>query len=411
MDEIDVPSYFLCPISLQIMRDPVIVSTGITYDRESIERWIFSSKNSTCPVTKQVLPDADLTPNHTVRRLIQAWCTLNASYGVERIPTPKPPIDKTQITKLLNDAKVPQLKMKSLRKLRSIAIESERNKRCMEAAGVIESLASIVNNDNFTAIEEASNDGFEFTRASDEALTILSHLQISGQGLKNLIGKNGEFIESLMRVLQRGSCQSRAYAAMLLKSMFEVADPIQLISLRSEFFTEIVHLLRDQISHQASKAALKLLVELCPWGRNKIKAVEAGAVSVLVELLLDRLEKRACEMMLVALDQLCGCAEGRAELLKHDAGLAVVSKKIIRVSPLASERGVRILSSISKFSATSSVLQEMVQVGVVSKLCLVLQVECSIKTKEKAREILRLHSRVWMNASCIPGHLLSSYPS
>ncbi|KAJ7971683.1 RING-type E3 ubiquitin transferase [Quillaja saponaria] len=92
MEEIDVPPFFLCPISLEIMKDPVTISTGITYDRESIEKWLFSGKNNSCPVTKQPLTEStDLTPNHTVRRLIQAWCTVNASHGVERIPTPKPP--------------------------------------------------------------------------------------------------------------------------------------------------------------------------------------------------------------------------------------------------------------------------------------------------------------------------------
>ncbi|KAF8395451.1 hypothetical protein HHK36_019397 [Tetracentron sinense] len=411
MEEIEVPSYFICPISLQIMRDPVTVVTGITYDRENIERWIFSGKNNTCPATKQILSDTDLTPNHTLRRLIQAWCTLNASYGVERIPTPKPPVDKAQIVKLMNDANIPQLQMKSLRRLRSIVSESEANKRCMEAAGAIEFLASMIKNDSFMAIEQESDDGFEFTRASDEALSILYYLQISEMGLKNLMNKNYQFVDSLMQVLQRGNYQSRAYATLLLKSMFEVADPIQLISLRTELFVEIVHVLRDQISYQASKAALKLLIELCPWGRNRIKAVEAGAVSILIEVLLDTTERRACEMMLVVLDLLCGCADGRAELLRHGAGLAVVSKKILRVSLLASERGVRILSSISKFSATSSVLQEMLHVGVVSKLCLVLQVECGMKTKEKTTEILRMHSRTWKNSSCIPSHLISSYPS
>jgi hypothetical protein len=76
--DIDVPSFFVCPISLEIMKDPVTVSTGITYDRESIEKWLISKKNKTCPVTKQQLSDyTDLTP--TLRRLIQAWCTLNAS--------------------------------------------------------------------------------------------------------------------------------------------------------------------------------------------------------------------------------------------------------------------------------------------------------------------------------------------
>ncbi|XP_010263015.1 PREDICTED: E3 ubiquitin-protein ligase PUB23-like [Nelumbo nucifera] len=410
--DIDVPPYFLCPISLEIMRDPVTVSTGITYDRQCIERWIFTVKNNTCPVTKQILSDVDLIPNHTLRRLIQAWCILNASKGIERFPTPKPPVDKAEIAKILKDAKLPQSQMRCLRTLRSIASESDRNKRCMEAAGVVEFLAAIVKNDNSTSMEDSVEDELEFTRASDEALSILCHLQISQASLKSLVmSRNSEFVESLLRVLQRGNYQSRAYAALLLKSMFEVADPNQLISLKPKLFVEIVNVLRDQISTQASKAALQVLIEVCPWGRNRIKAVEADAVAVVIDLLLDTFEKRACEMMLVVLDQLCGCAEGRSELLKHSAGIAVVSKKILRVSHLATERGVRILSSISRFSATSGVVQEMLHLGVVSKLCLVLQVDCGVKTMERARDILRLHSRAWKNSPCILPRLRSFYPS
>ncbi|KAH1194037.1 E3 ubiquitin-protein ligase PUB22 [Glycine max] len=108
MDEIEIPAHFLCPISLQLMRDPVTVCIGITYDRENIERWLFSCKNNTCPVTKQCLLDHGLTPNHTLRRLIQSWCTLNASLGVERIPTPKSPIDKTHCETPHRSKKVPR---------------------------------------------------------------------------------------------------------------------------------------------------------------------------------------------------------------------------------------------------------------------------------------------------------------
>ncbi|GAV74123.1 U-box domain-containing protein [Cephalotus follicularis] len=406
MGEIDVPPFFLCPISLEIMKDPVTVSTGITYDRESIEKWLFSGKNITCPVTKQVISDCDLTPNHTLRRLIQSWCTLNASNGVERIPTPKPPINKSQIVKLIDDAKTyPHKQLSCLRRLRSIASENATNKRCLEAAGVVEFLASIVNNFGFTGSEESSYDAFE-------ALSILYNLQISESGLKSLIGgKNGAFIESLIRQMQSGNDKSRADAVLLLKSMLEIADPMQLIGLRREFFTEVVRVLRDQISDQASKSILQLLINLCPWGRNRIKAVEAGAVSVLIELLLDSSEKRGCEMMLVVLDMLCGCAEGRAELLKHGAGISIVSKKILRVSQVGSERAVRILLSLSKFSATPSVLHEMLQLGVVAKLCLVLQVDCGDKTKDKAREVLKLHARIWKNSPCISKNLLASYPA
>lgn len=403
MEEIDVPAHFLCPISMQLMRDPVTLSTGITYDRDSIERWLFSCKNNTCPVTKQVLCDTELLiPNHTLRRLIQAWCTLNASQGIERIPTPKPPVDKAQIVKILNEAeKFPNMQLNCLRRLKSIAFESERNKKCLEAAGGVDFLASII-------VRENGNDDIMITEA---AVDVLSNLKFSETDLKNLINNDGEFVESLLQVLKRGNYQSRAYTTMLLKSVYEAAGPIQLINVKPEFFSEIVRVLQDQISQQASKAALKLLVELCPWGRNRIKAVEGGAVVVLIELLIEASERRVCELVLVALDQLCGCAEGRAELLKHGAGLAIVSKKILRVSHVASDRAVRILSSVSRFSATSRVLQEMLQVGVVSKLCLVFQVESSLKTKEKAREILRMHSKVWKNSSCIPAHLVSSYPS
>ncbi|KAE9585346.1 putative aminoacyltransferase, E1 ubiquitin-activating enzyme [Lupinus albus] len=348
-DEIDVPPFFLCPISLEIMKDPVTISTGITYDRDNIEKWVFSGKNKTCPLTKQPISDfVDLTPNHTLRRLIQAWCTMNASHGIERIPTPKPPINKIQITKLLNDAyHSPHFLNKSLKQLKSIASGSETNKRCMEAAGAVEFLASVIkgnthNNDSATSVE-------------DEALSILHDLHVSETGLKTLLGfKNGEFIESLTRVMQNGIYESRVYAV--------------------------------------------------------TKAVEAGAVSVLIELLLDCKDRKPCEMMLVLLESLCQCADGRAELLSHGAGLAIVSKKILRVSILANDRAVRILLFVSRFSATPGVVQEMLKLGVVAKLCLILQVDSGNKVKEIAREILKLHARVWRDSSCIPSSLLSSYP-
>lgn len=411
MEEIEVPSHFLCPISLQLMRDPVTVSTGITYDRDSIEKWLFLCKNNTCPITKQTLSDPELTPNHTLRRLIQSWCTLNSSHGVERIPTPKPPINKSQILKLVNEYKnaCQQTKLKSLKTLKSIAQGCERNKICMENAGIVEFLALIIRE-----AEPRTTDIFLgstiIDHIRDEAISVLYNFESSDSSMKRLLSNNGEFIHSLTQVLKHGTYQSRAYAIMLLKSILNVADPVVLTGLDRDLFIETLNVLKDNITQQASKAALKLLVEVCPWGRNRIKAVEAGAVFTLIEILLEGNERRVCELGLVGLDILCGCAEGRAEFLRHGAGLAVVSKKILRVSHLASSRAVKILSNVSRFCASSRVLQEMLNVGVVSKLCLVIQVESGGKTKDKAREILKLHSRVWKDSSCVPVHLLSSYP-
>lgn len=396
MQEIEVPSHFLCPISMQLMKDPVIVSTGITYDREHIEKWLLTCKNKFCPVTKQALSeDTDPTPNHTLRRLIQSWCILN---NFDRIPTPKQPIDRSQMLKLLNEAKKsPQNRIECLKNLRSICQASPMSIKFLEQNGAVDFLALLINNHEFV----------------DEALDLLYNLQVSETSLKQLA--NDEFFESLVFVMKSTNFQSRVHAIILLKSLPHVADPALLIRIQPQLVVEVVNLLKDNVSQQASKAALKLLIEICRWGKNRIKAVEAGAVFVLIEhLLFDKFstssERRSCELVLVLLDQLCGCAEGRAELLKHGAGVAIVSKKVLRVSQVATCRAVRILASIARFSATTRVLQEMLQVGVVSKLCLVVQVDGNGKTKDRAKEILRLHSRVWKNASCVPSYLLSSYP-
>ncbi|KAG6386234.1 hypothetical protein SASPL_155126 [Salvia splendens] len=386
--EIDIPSYFLCPITLDIMRDPVTVSTGITYDRDSIEKWLFTQQNTTCPATKQHLHTLDLTPNITLRRLIQSWCTLHA---VQRLPTPKPPLTRPHLLRLLSSAAQSQ----SLQSLKSAAAESHTNRRIMAAAGAPEFLASLIATSS---------------PAAEDALSILCALQLPESNLKPLSTPN--FIESLTLILQIGSYESRSYAINLLRSITEIADPSTLTALNPQFFTEIAQFLKsDDITRKERKSALKTLSSVCIWGRNRVKAVEAGVVAAAIDLLLETSEKRMCEMLMAVVEVLCQCAEGRAELVGHAAGLAVVSKKILRVSGAASEKGVRILQAVSRHSATAAVVAEMMQSGVVGKLCLVVQVDCGVKIKERAMEILKAHVRAWRNSPCLPYHFITSYPA
>ncbi|VFQ73104.1 unnamed protein product [Cuscuta campestris] len=396
MEDVQVPPYFLCPISLEIMKDPVTISTGITYDRQSIERWMLSTKKTTtCPVTQQPLPHDDLViiPNVTLGRLIRSWCAINAPRGVERVPTPKPPASASQISRLLREASsTREMQAKCVQDLRRMASQCETNKRLMESAGGPEFLAAVVKSN--------ARDGTSSDDPACHALCLLKELRLSEAGLKSILGRDTQFVDALIRAMQRGSYESRANAVKLLESMLEFADPLQITSLNLSFFRELVLVLREDSS---SKSALRVLASVCRKGRNRIKAAEAGAVAALIDLLLDSTEKRSCESALVVLDQLCQCPEGRAELLKHAAGLAVVSKKILRVSEAATERGVRILHSVSRFSASRSVAQEMLQMGVGAKLCMVIQVECGSKTRERAAEILKLHAKDWKNShQCIP---------
>lgn len=72
-EDLNIPSDFRCPISLDLMHDPVVVSTGQTYDRASITLWIESGHN-TCPKTGQNLAHTDLIPNRALKNLIAMWC-------------------------------------------------------------------------------------------------------------------------------------------------------------------------------------------------------------------------------------------------------------------------------------------------------------------------------------------------
>ncbi|MCD9640868.1 U-box domain-containing protein 45 [Datura stramonium] len=76
-DQMPVPPEELrCPISLQLMYNPVIIASGQTYERICIEKW-FSDGHNTCPKTQQELPHLGLTPNYCVKGLVASWCEQN----------------------------------------------------------------------------------------------------------------------------------------------------------------------------------------------------------------------------------------------------------------------------------------------------------------------------------------------
>ncbi|MBA0558329.1 hypothetical protein Golob_015353 [Gossypium lobatum] len=404
--DVEVPKYFICPISLQIMRDPVTAITGITYDRESIEQWLLKGKSTNCPVTQQPLPTvSDLTPNHTLRRLIQAWCNENASLGVDQIPTPKPSIDKFHFLKLIKQLQHPDSKMKALKELDLLAAKNERNRKYMVEAGVPKAMLSFI----VDCFKEDCVSGLE------EALSVLFLIRIPSAEAKLLPKQNDQIIKSLIWVLGcefNTQVMVKSHAVSALKSIIETASSVVLERLEPKFFEMIVGVLKQcttRITQQGINSALHVLLDACPWGRNRLMMVESGAVSALIELELGSPEKRTTELILGILFHLCSCADGRAEFLRHKGGIAVVTKRIMRVSPAADDRAVLILSLISKFSATSWVVHEMLEVGTVAKLCMLLQLDCATYLKEKTMEVLRSHSDDWLKFPCIDKTVLTRY--
>ncbi|GMG98405.1 hypothetical protein Nepgr_000245 [Nepenthes gracilis] len=403
MEEVEVPQFFICPISLQIMKDPVTTISGITYDRQSIEQWLLTADESVCPVTKQPLPrDSDLTPNHTLRRLIQGWCVANAKNGVDQIPTPKTPLDRHVVAKIIRDLKYPHLLSDSLRKMEALASESEKNRKFLLESGVANSLISLI-----IACHDANK-----TAGLEESLRILNLIWPTTGEINLLTDENHGLIDSITWILNCGSDFSlRSKATLLTKKIFKTASASSKGRLGADFVTGMVRMLRENSSISTTKAALRVLIDLCQRGNNRFRMIEANVIFELIELGLGTPEKKITELTFRLLSQLCSCADGRAQFLSHAGGIALVTKRILRASAGTDDRAVHILSMLTKFAATNETLQEMLRVGAVSKLCMVLQADCSKFLKDKAREILRMHSNVWNNSPCIQVYLLTRYPT
>ena len=69
--EAEVPDDFICPITAEIMTDPVTTQDGFTYEREAITEWLRTKDTS--PKTGATLESKALIPNHLVRGMIRSF--------------------------------------------------------------------------------------------------------------------------------------------------------------------------------------------------------------------------------------------------------------------------------------------------------------------------------------------------
>eukprot|EP00250_Pteridium_aquilinum_P022301 c25343_g1_i2 orf=326-2362(+) len=89
--ELHIPPFktFFCPLSREVMRNPVIlVETEQTYEQSEIEKWFKccaqEGRQPTCPVTGQVLRSSAWRKNLDVRNTIEEWRDRNFEAQIKR---------------------------------------------------------------------------------------------------------------------------------------------------------------------------------------------------------------------------------------------------------------------------------------------------------------------------------------
>jgi predicted nucleic acid-binding protein len=270
------PPDFRCPISLELMGDPVVASSGQTYDRDSITRW-FGSGKSTCPKTGQVLLNLELVPNKALKNLISRWCRENgipmeSSESGKAEPAPVVGANKAAL-------KAARMTASFLVKKLSASFSPEATKRVVQEIRQLAKSGS----DNRAFIGEAGAAGLlvplllsEDSALQLNAVTALLNLSILEANKKRIMHAEGA-VDALCHVMGTGATwRAKENAAATVLSLAAVHAYRRRLGRNPRVVESVVRLARTGPS-STKKDALAALLCLSAERENVPRIVEAGA--------------------------------------------------------------------------------------------------------------------------------------
>lgn len=318
-----IPDDFRCPISLELMKDPVIVATGQTYERSCIQKWL-DTGNRTCPKTQQDLAHLILTPNYVLKSLIAQWCE---THGIE-LPKKVPSGERQTIDVLLKKLSLgePDVRRAAAGEIRMLAKRNAENRVCIAEAGAIPLLVNLLSSPD--------------ARTQEHAVTALLNLSIH-DGNKGAI-VSSRAIDPIVEVLKSGSMEARENAAATLFSL-SVVDDNKIIIGASGAIPALVSLLCDG-TLRGKKDAATALFNLSIYQGNKAKAVKALVIPPLMQLLKDPCSDMLDEALAI-LAVLATNNEGRGAISQASATPVLVD--LIKTgSPRNKENAVAVLLAL-----------------------------------------------------------------
>lgn len=79
-----IPLTFQCPITCQLLKDPVVAADGHTYERSALQTWLDLHQSS--PMTGAPLDHTRLTPNHHLKAMISDWLVSTPAAAAVSMP-------------------------------------------------------------------------------------------------------------------------------------------------------------------------------------------------------------------------------------------------------------------------------------------------------------------------------------
>ncbi|KAJ4960909.1 hypothetical protein NE237_020819 [Protea cynaroides] len=277
------PDDFKCPISLELMTDPVTISTGHTYDRSSIQKW-FKAGSITCPKTGGQLTSTELVPNSALRKLIRQFCSNKGT------PMAEPGSKNRDITRTICAgsnvaAEAMNLLANYLAGRLVVGTGEEKNKAAYEIRLLAKS--SIFNRSCFCKANAIAPllMMLPSTDPSIQENSIAALLNLSKYSkCKTEIVEHGGLI-LILDVLSRGlKMDCRQIAAATLFYLSSVEEYRKLIGEIPHAIPSLVKLIREG-NPRGKKNAVVAIFGLLVYPGNHDRMIAAGAIPSLVDLL------------------------------------------------------------------------------------------------------------------------------
>ncbi|CAN4094088.1 unnamed protein product [Withania somnifera] len=372
---IAIPNEFLCPITLQIMTNPVIISTGQTYEREIIQQWL-DSNHHTCPKTGETLKHLSLAPNFALKNLIEEWCLKNNF----QLPTKEAPINPEspsagsdeKLLSLINDLSSSHLEVqrKAVTKIRMLSKENPEKRTLIAHYGGIPPLVQLLS--------------YPDSKIQEHAVTAILNLSIDESNKKLISRENA--IPEIIEILKNGSVGAKENSAAALFSLSMLDEnKVAIGSLNG--IPPLIDLLKNG-TIRGRKDAITALFNLCFNHSNKSIAIQEGIVAPLLQLLeekhLDMVDETLSILLILATH-----TEGRQEIGKLSFIQTLVNL-MKDGTPKNKECSVAVLLELSNYN--SNLILAALQYGVYEYLVEIGK-EGTDRSQRKAKSILQLMSK------------------
>ncbi|XP_020257840.1 LOW QUALITY PROTEIN: U-box domain-containing protein 30-like [Asparagus officinalis] len=370
--EEDIPTVFICPISLEPMLDPVTLCTGQTYERSNILKW-FSLGHLTCPTTMQELWDDAVTPNSTLAPFDTAWFSQPLTSRFKK----RAEDSSGRASELLDSLKrvKGQLRVQTLKDLNKLVIAHPSVKKTLATSNGIAVISSLLG-------------PFTSHAVGSEAVAILVNLDIDSDSKANLM--QPAKISLVTDMLNEGTIETKVNCTKFIDVLMGDKNFRSEIVSSMSLLVGILRLVKDRRYPNGVLAGLDLLKKICSHEQVRTLIVSVGAVSQIVEQLV-HLNSECLELALRILDDISGIPEGRIALKDCPQTIPNMVRLLMRVSENCTQFSLSILWAVCKL-APDECAPVAVEAGLAPKLLLVIQSGCSPELKQRSAELLKLCS-------------------